>query len=63
MSAFNKMLTKTRDRNWGGTSANVACEPYISGFSYVKWLMPKTLHHFIAANADIASDAAFMLRV
>jgi hypothetical protein len=53
MSAFNKMLTKTRDRNWGGTSSNVACEPYISGFSYVKWLMPKTLHDYIAANAFI----------
>lgn len=38
MSAFNDMCNRVRDRNWGGTSVNVAAEPYISGYSFIKFL-------------------------
>ena len=47
MSAFNNMVTKTRDRNWGGTAQTVACEPYLSGYSYIKWNLPEPLTKFI----------------
>ena len=47
MSAFNTMLTQVRDRNWGGTSQSVACEPYISGYAFVRWFLPKTLESYI----------------
>jgi len=47
MSAFNNMVDKTRDRNWGGTANTVACEPYLSGYSYVKWQLPTPLSQFI----------------
>jgi hypothetical protein len=40
------MLDKTRDRNWGGTWQSVACEPYISGYSFVKWQLPEALERF-----------------
>ena len=50
MSAFNTMLTQVRDRNWGGTSSSVACEPYISGYAYVRWFLPSTLSKYIDAN-------------
>jgi hypothetical protein len=43
MSAFTDMMKQTRDRNWGGTSAKVACEPYLSGYSFVKWDLPQDL--------------------
>ena len=44
MSAFNNMYTRVRDRNWGGTNVTVACEPYISGYSYIRFLhMPADL--------------------
>lgn len=46
MSAFNVMQYRTRDRNWGGTWQSVACEPYISGYSYVRWSLPKCLVDF-----------------
>lgn len=52
MSAFNTMLSNTRDRNWGGTAATVACEPYISGYAYVRWYLPQTLSTYIAANLN-----------
>ena len=51
MSAFNTMLTQVRDRNWGGTSQSVACEPYISGYAFVRWFLPKTLESYIEANS------------
>jgi hypothetical protein len=47
MSAFNSMLTKVRDRNWGGTAATVACEPYISGYAFIKWDLPWELTQHI----------------
>lgn len=50
MSAFNKMLHNTRDRNWGGTSENVACEPYISGYSFIKWILPQCVNEYVTAN-------------
>ena len=50
MSAFNDMLKNTRDRNWGGTASNVACEPYLSGYSYVVWKLPQILGNFIEKN-------------
>ena len=50
MSAFNNMMRKTRDRNWGGTNVTVACEPYISGYAYVKWNIPLALWNFHVAS-------------
>jgi len=47
MSAFNNMVKHTRDRNWGGTAATVACEPYISGYSYIMWWFPEALTYNI----------------
>jgi len=38
MSAFNTLCTYARDRNWGGTSVSVAAEPYISGFSFIRFI-------------------------
>ena len=44
MSAFNDMYTRVRDRNWGGTNVTVACEPYVSGYSFIRFLhMPGDL--------------------
>jgi hypothetical protein len=53
MSAFNNMMMHTRDRNWGGTSQHVAAEPYVSGYSFVKWILPACLNEFINANGHI----------
>jgi len=56
MSAFNQMMQKTRDRNWGGTAQSVACEPYISGYSFVKWSLPTCLnmfHNWDAIRTDV----------
>jgi hypothetical protein len=50
MSAFNNMMMHTRDRNWGGTSQHVAAEPYVSGYSFVKWILPACLNGYINAN-------------
>ena len=50
MSAFNQMVDNTRDRNWGGTANSVACEPYLSGYSYVRWQVPDALKRFIKVN-------------
>jgi hypothetical protein len=62
MSAFNEMVGKTRDRNWGGTAKSVACEPYLSGYSYVKWKLPKPLKDFISkykvTNQNDQADTA-----
>ena len=56
MSAFNNMYAKTRDRNWGGTAQTVACEPYISGYSFVKWDLPLALVTFHDANDQLRND-------
>ncbi len=40
MSAFVKMLDEVRQHNFGGTSVNIACEPYISGYGFIKWYLP-----------------------
>ena len=40
MSAFVKMLDKVRQHNFGGTSTDCACEPYISGYGFIKWYLP-----------------------
>ncbi len=51
MSAFNAMYNKVRDRNWGGTSNQLAAEPYISGYSFISWHLPTTLNSFLNANS------------
>jgi len=40
MSAFKNMLDKVRNRNFGGTSSIYSCEPYISGYGFIKWYLP-----------------------
>jgi len=47
MSAFNSVLKQHRTRNFGGTSNIYACEPYISGFFFIKWYLPETLTNFL----------------
>jgi hypothetical protein len=47
MSAFNTLLSKTRNRNFGGTSVSNACEPYLSGYHFIKWFLPEPLQYFI----------------
>jgi len=59
------MLSSVRDRNWGGTSASVSCEPYLSGFHFTKWYLPKKLSVYLSKNlatptngeSDSASDS------
>lgn len=48
MSAFNTLLDKTRNRNFGGTNINNACEPYLSGYHFIKWFLPDTLKNYIS---------------
>jgi len=58
------MLDSLRDRNWGGTTQNVACEPYISGYHFIKWYLPEKLSVYLKktmatptnGEADSASD-------
>ncbi len=53
MSAFNDMYGKVRDRNWGGTAVTVACEPYISGYSFISFLhMPADLTNVLSNSID-----------
>jgi hypothetical protein len=40
MSAFVKMIDKVRNRNFGGTKIEYSCEPYISGYGFIKWYLP-----------------------
>jgi hypothetical protein len=47
MSAFNTLLEKSRTRNFGGTNINNACEPYLTGYHFIKWFLPKTLQNYI----------------
>jgi hypothetical protein len=54
MSGFNKMLNSVRDRNWGGTSQNIAAEPYLTGYSFIKWHLPASLSNFL--NKNLAQD-------
>ena len=56
MSAFNIMQYRTRDRNWGGTAQTVACEPYISGYSYVRWQLPTCLLAYHLPWDSISQD-------
>ena len=52
MSAFNNMVNEVRDRNWGGTSNAIACEPYLSGYSFIRFLhMPEELT-MVLQNTD-----------
>lgn len=48
MSAFNSVLKQHRSRNFGGTSEIYACEPYLTGFCFIKWYLPKTLENFLS---------------
>ena len=41
MSAFTNMLDQVRQHNFGGTSNNISCEPYVSGYGFIKWYLPK----------------------
>lgn len=56
MSAFNTMLANTRDRNWGGTASTVACEPYISGYAFVKWFLPGCLSGYLGKNMAVNTN-------
>lgn len=49
MNAFNNVLDKSRTRNFGGTSASYACEPYISGYCFIKWFLPPRLTDFLGS--------------
>ena len=49
MSAFNKVLKTHRTRNFGGTSINYSCEPYLSGYCFIKWYLPKTIENFLSS--------------
>jgi len=67
MSAFNNMVYKTRDRNWGGTASTVACEPYISGYSYIQWRLPGALQQYfsdelLAADVGGTNDQTITYR-
>lgn len=56
MSAFNELLSKTRNRHFGGTNINNACEPYVSGYHFIKWFLPQTLQNYIADYAVISTN-------
>lgn len=55
MSAFTTMMGQVKDRNWGGTSSSIACEPYISGYSFIKWNIPYNLTKYLN-NFSIEND-------
>ena len=58
MSAFFNMVNKVRDRNWGGTSSKIACEPYVSGYSFIKFLhMPTDLSAVLSTDLETVSQA------
>jgi hypothetical protein len=57
MSAFKQMMQKTRDRNWGGTSQSVACEPYISGYSFIAWNIPTILTQMIGLQGGFGLES------
>ena len=56
MSAFVKMLDKVRQHNYGGTSVNCACEPYISGYGFIRWYLPHNLGKYFTALKIQDSD-------
>ena len=56
MSAFVKMLDKVRQRNFGGTDVNCACEPYVSGYGFIKWYLPHNLGNYFKALKITDSD-------
>lgn len=53
MSGFGTMITKLRDRNFGGTNASIVAEPYVSGYAYTKWNISSSL--MSALNAESAT--------
>lgn len=40
MSAFKNLIDQVRNRNFGGTKNTYSCEPYISGYGFIKWYLP-----------------------
>jgi len=48
-SAFQAVIeNKARDRHFGGSSASIVADPYISGYHYIKWTgLPKNLVQFV----------------
>ena len=49
MSAFIKMLNMVRTHNFGGTNVTYSCEPYISGYGFIKWYLPRNLTNYLKA--------------
>ena len=50
MSAFVTLIQQVRNRNFGGTKNAYSCEPYISGYGFIKWyLPPKNLEKYFQA--------------
>ena len=47
MSAFNNVLNNVRSRNFGGTNSKYSCEPYISGYGFIKWYLPPAVSDYL----------------
>lgn len=59
MSGFSNMISGIRDRNFGGTNANIVAEPYVSGYAYTKWNISSSLQSALNATGGTAPGQFF----
>lgn len=67
MAGFTSMIKNIRDRNFGGSYANIVAEPYVSGYAYTKWTVPSTITNnkslggvfgFDGSTSNVSNDSA-----
>lgn len=67
MAGFTNMIKNIRDRNFGGSYANIVAEPYVSGYAYTKWTVPSTITNngslggtfgFDGSTSNVSNDNA-----